>query len=201
MLQLLVFPFSLPSSQMIFFLKKKSQFLKIIFSMLKKYGKAIKQPSGTLPLHLHSEQMDGQSTEPKTRHMRSLSLALPSAGFPSKCLPSTHRTFLSMDSPLGPIPSMECGRLGMAKPLGVPRQQEGHGWGGDREDLCSGRLATKWECGAPGEAEIPLTLCRMRPQLPGAPPLSLSLYQSWPPVLRKATIQEKEAESTGCVIQ
>lgn len=29
--------------------------------MLKKYGKAIEQPQGTLPLHLHSEQMDGQS--------------------------------------------------------------------------------------------------------------------------------------------
>lgn len=31
--------------------------------MLKKYGKAIEQLQGTLPLHLHSEQMDGQSTE------------------------------------------------------------------------------------------------------------------------------------------
>lgn len=35
--------------------------------MLKKYGKAIEQPQGTLPLHLHSEQMDGQSTESKRR--------------------------------------------------------------------------------------------------------------------------------------
>lgn len=35
MLQLLVSPFSLPSSQMIF--KKISQFLKTIFSLLKKY--------------------------------------------------------------------------------------------------------------------------------------------------------------------
>lgn len=31
--------------------------------MLKKYGKAIEQPQGTLPLYLHSEQMDGQSTD------------------------------------------------------------------------------------------------------------------------------------------
>lgn len=29
--------------------------------MLKKYGKAIEQPQGALPLHLHSEQMDGRS--------------------------------------------------------------------------------------------------------------------------------------------
>lgn len=35
--------------------------------MLKKYGKAIEQPQGALPLHLHSEQMDGQSTESKRR--------------------------------------------------------------------------------------------------------------------------------------
>lgn len=75
MLQLLVFPFSLPSSQMIFFFK--SQFLKIIFSMLKKYGKAIEQPQGTLPLHLHSEQMDGQSTESRRRWARSLVLDCP----------------------------------------------------------------------------------------------------------------------------
>lgn len=32
--------------------------------MLKKYGKAIEQPQGPLPLHPHSEQMDGP-TEPK----------------------------------------------------------------------------------------------------------------------------------------
>lgn len=35
--------------------------------MLKKYGKAIEQPQETLPLHLHSEQMDGQSTKSKRR--------------------------------------------------------------------------------------------------------------------------------------
>lgn len=27
------------------------------------------------------------------------------------------------------------------------------------------------------------------------------LHQSWPPVLKKAMIQDREAESTGCVIQ
>lgn len=35
--------------------------------MLKKYGKAIEQPQETLPLHLHSEQMDGQSTKSERR--------------------------------------------------------------------------------------------------------------------------------------
>lgn len=55
--------------------------------MLKKYGKAIKQPQETLPLHLHSEQMDGQSTKSKRRWAGRLqgacaewSLALPPAG-------------------------------------------------------------------------------------------------------------------------
>ena len=46
--------------------------------MLKKYGKAIEQPQGTLPLHLHSEQMDGQSTESKRRRVaRALVLSGP----------------------------------------------------------------------------------------------------------------------------
>lgn len=55
--------------------------------MLKKYGKAIEQPQETLPLHLHSEQMDGQSTKSKRRWAGGQqgpcvewSLALPPAG-------------------------------------------------------------------------------------------------------------------------
>lgn len=103
MLQLLVVPFSLPSSQMI--KKKKSQFLKIIFSMLKKYGKAIEQPQGTLPLHLHSEQMDGQSTESKRRQESPLVLDGPLHCHPQgrARLLSTHGRFFQM-KPSSPDP-------------------------------------------------------------------------------------------------
>lgn len=41
----------------------------------------------------------------------------------------------------------------------------------------------------------------MRPQPPGPPPSCFSLHHSWPPVLKKAMIQDGEAELAGCVIQ
>lgn len=115
MLQLLVSPFSLPSSQMIF--KKISQFLKTIFSLLKKYWKAIGQPQGTLPVHLHSEQTDGQSTESKMRQARSLVPSGPLPYLPEGwgCHQSTHRHFFHLDP--CPLPSMEmCGLLREAEP-------------------------------------------------------------------------------------
>lgn len=115
MLQLLVSPFSLPSSQMIF--KKISQFLKTIFSLLKKYGKAIGQPQGTLPVHLHSEQTDGQSTESKMRQARSLVPSGPLPYLPEGwgCHQSTHSRFFHLDP--CPLPSMEmCGLLREAEP-------------------------------------------------------------------------------------
>lgn len=115
MLQLLVSPFSLPSSQMIF--KKISQFLKTIFSLLKKYWKAIGQPQGTLPVHLHSEQTDGQSTESKMRQARSLVPSGPLPYLPEGwgCHQSTHSHFFHLDP--CPLPSMEmCGLLREAEP-------------------------------------------------------------------------------------
>lgn len=82
--------------------------------MLKKYGKAIEQPQGALPLHLHSEQMDGRSRVKEEAGGKSpcaeWSLALPPEG---RGLHRAHSRFL-----LGfhPLPSTERGRLRKAEP-------------------------------------------------------------------------------------
>lgn len=89
--------------------------------MLKKYGKSYWTASGTLPLHLHSEQKDGQSTESGRRwaaaggrHSPVLSgPSLPSWG------PRAPGTRSPVLFPLGshPLPSTERGLLREAEPL------------------------------------------------------------------------------------
>lgn len=66
----------------------------------------------------------------------------------------------------------------------------------------SSGLSWPWarELWLPREAEVPLTSSSMRSQLSGSPPGCLSLHQSWPPVLKKAMIQDGEAGLTGCVL-
>lgn len=76
--------------------------------MLKKYGKAIEQPQGPLPLHLPSEQMDGL-TEPKRSRQdpcAGRSFAPPSPG--QAALPAPRVSPFS-GTPLLPTPSGECG--------------------------------------------------------------------------------------------
>lgn len=78
---------------MIFFLKNITVFKNYFFNV-KKYGKAIEQPQGTLPVHLHSEQMDGQSTESKRRWARALVLSGPLLSLPQGGGPSTHSVWI-----------------------------------------------------------------------------------------------------------
>lgn len=83
--------------------------------MLKKYGKAIEQPQGALPLHLHSEQMDGQSTESKRRRVaRALVLSGPLLYLPrAGAFPAPTAMFSTW---IPPLPSMEYGLLRKAEP-------------------------------------------------------------------------------------
>jgi hypothetical protein len=83
--------------------------------MLKKYGKAIEQPQGTLPLHLHSDGWT-ENPESKRRLARSLVLSGPLPYLPKGwgCLHSTHSQVFHLD--LCPLPSVECGLLRKAEP-------------------------------------------------------------------------------------
>lgn len=97
--------------------------------MLKKYGKAIEQPQGTLPLHLHSEQMDGQSTVKEEAGGKSpcaeWSLALPPKG---RGLPSTHSHVFSLD-PTPPIHGIWAAEKGRATVTGGSSKQKVKGTG------------------------------------------------------------------------
>lgn len=103
--------------------------------MLKKYGKAIEQPQETLPLHLHSEQMDGQSTKSKRRWAgrqqgpcAEWSLALPPAGRDRAAFP----TWIPC-----PLPSTERGLLRKAEPWGCKvLEAEGEGDRGSPSRHC-----------------------------------------------------------------
>lgn len=78
--------------------------------------KAIEQPQGTLPLHLHSEQMDGQSGVKEEAGCKSpcaeWSLALPPEGQG----PSQHPQPCFLFGP-HPLSSMVLGLLRKAEPL------------------------------------------------------------------------------------
>lgn len=77
--------------------------------MLKKYGKAIEQPQGTLPLRLHSEWMDNVQDQREGRrplHYLPLGRAR---------LHSSHSHSFPLN-PSAPIPSKACGLQTEAKP-------------------------------------------------------------------------------------
>lgn len=130
--------------------------------MLKKYGKAIEQPQGTLPLHLHSEQMDGQSRVKEEagskRPCAEWSLALPPEG------PAFHRPAASFSTwiPPPPIHGTWAAEKGRAMVTGGSSKQEVKGTGatppGTVSCVCSWRSHLWMEkLGGPGEAAIPLT--------------------------------------------
>lgn len=160
--------------------------------MLKKYGKAIEQPSGTLPLHLHSEQLDGQSTDPKTRQARSLTCwALPylQCWEGLHCFPSH---FFQLD-PSSPAPSMEW-NVGCweRQSYSGDHSKEGlrsPGWR-PQESLCSGGISSvllgqpccrMGQSSCPQRGWSPTHVDFLRSQRSGSPPWCLSLHPSWPP--------------------
>lgn len=152
--------------------------------MLKKYGKAIEQPQGPLPLLLHSEQMDGP-TEPRgagrTLVQDGPSHLLPGTG----CLAST-QSLSFQRNPSSPTPSGECGLWkGKATP-----ESDGNRRGSDRLEALSSRvLSAAWpqdgRRGCPLRSWSPIHICFMRPQLAGSPPLILSWHQGWPQPWRR----------------
>lgn len=98
-----------------------------------------------------------------------------------------------------PLPSTERGLLRKAEPGGSSKQ-EVKGTGatppGTVSCVCSWRSHLWMEkLGGPGEAAIP-----PHTSLPATSPPS-RLSQSWPHVPKKAMIQDREAEPSGCVIQ
>lgn len=171
--------------------------------MLKKYGKAIEQPRGTLPLHFTvSRRMDNPESKRRLA-ARALCWVVPCFTSEGRGLPSRHP---QPHFPFGsrPLPSTERGLLRKAE----PRQLEdgrSRRWRGQRRPrqallaVCAlGSLASGWRSSARlpwgGWSPIPTSL----PET--LPPSRLSL-QSWTQVPKKAMIQDREAEPTGCVIQ
>lgn len=169
--------------------------------MLKKYGKAIEQPQGTLPLHLHSEQMDGQSTESKRSRAggrqepcAEWSLALPPEGWG---LHSTRSHVFDLD----PVPSHQWN-------VGCRERQSHDNWKvleaeGDRghpSRHCLLAVCALGSLASDGEARLPWGGSSL-PSLPETSPPSRLSLQSWPQVPKKAMIQDREAEPTGCGIQ
>lgn len=188
MLQLLVFPFSLPSSQMIF-LKNITVFKNYFFNVekiWKSYWTAVGYSASP-----SSQWADGWTTH-RTKDEAGKSPCACCA-LPKLSQPSSHRQ---------PFPSTGCLLLLPSAERGLPRKeklfqramvQEGlRSWG--QWWWVRGTLLRQpgmgWESVvAHGEAEVPLTLYFMRPQLSGSPPACLSLRQSWSPVRKKALIQ------------
>lgn len=118
-------------------------------------------------------------------------------------LHSIHSIFFQLDPPY-PTPSTEGGLLREAKPFHraeVLEDKDGgdRGWGA----LPSGRSALL--LGRMGK--LPTDKLKSHSHgLHDPSTLRLAIFmllwpQSWPPVLKKAMIQDREAESTGCVIQ
>lgn len=176
--------------------------------MSKKYGKAIEQPQGTLPLRLHSEQMDGQSRV-RRRPARALVLsgpllhlpkgwgafAAPTATFPIWILP-------------GPIQGMRAAKRGRAPVTGGSLKQKAEEPGGSPHQALLlrgslGSLTTGWRSSAaPGRLTSPSHFTSWDLNMQTYQTRHLSV-QSWPTPrpLRRQMIQDREAEPSGCVIQ
>lgn len=174
--------------------------------MLKKYGKAIEQPQGALPLHLHSEQMDGRSRVKEEVGSKSpcaeWSLALPPEGWglcscPQPCfLLGSH-----------PLPSTERGLLRKAG----PRELEGlrsRRWGGQgrpRQALLAvcalGSLASGWRSsGALGGSPSHLTSCDLATFMPLGRAGPTFLRRQWSKIERQsqpAVLYKKGAIDSG----
>lgn len=152
-----------------------------------------------------SRWMDNPQTKDEARKIPfdkySLVQASPGSTFSA---PTGH--FLQQNLPVYPILShpwnVGCWeRQSLRESQGNRRVAEVRAGGWRRGSLLGQPGHRKGKRGVYWKAETSLTFDLMRAQLSGTPPLCLSLYWSWPPILRKAMIQEKEAEPTGCVIQ
>lgn len=169
--------------------------------MLKKYGKAIEQPQGTLPLHLHSEQMDGQSTESTRRRVaRALVLSGPLLYLLRAGAFTAPAAMFSTWIPPPPIHGTWAAEKGRATVTGGSSKQKVKGTGatppGTVSCVCSWQPRLWMEkLGGRGLAAVPLTPHFLRPRHLHAS------QQSWPHVPKKAMIQDREAGPTGCVIQ
>lgn len=191
MLQLLVFPFSLPSSQMIFFL---ITVFKNYFFNVEKIWKSYWTALG------HSASPSSQWADGWTIHRikeeagkipcAKRSLARPSPGW--GCLHSTHSHFtqLAPSSPW-PIHGMWAAEKGKAilESGGYRRVLEAEGGGSERlsPQAASSRQPSRrmGKRGCPLRGWSPTHIYCVRPQLSGSPPLSLSLHPSWPQSLRR----------------
>lgn len=139
--------------------------------MLKKYGKAIEQPRGTLPLHFTvSRRMDNPESKRRLA-ARALCWVVPCFTSEGRGLPSRHP---QPHFPFGsrPLPSTERGLLRKAE----PRQLEdgrSRRWRGQRRPrqallavcvlLAASPLDGGAQLGCPGEAEVPFPLHFRRP--------------------------------------
>lgn len=165
---------------------------------MKKYGKAIEQPQGTLPLHLHSEQTDGQATESKRRQARFLVPDGPLPYLPKgcRCPPSTHSHFFHLD----PYPFASTDPQASEKGRAILKSWDHMRV---RQKVSAVRalgLGLRGSMVAQGGRGPTHTLfcetsaLRLTTSLP-------RFASGWPQVLKKAMIQDGEAGPTGCVLQ
>lgn len=197
-LQLLVFPFPFPPAK--WFLKNITVFKNYFFNV-EKIWKSYWTASGNTAspssqwadgwtIHKVKEEVGGGQQEP----CAVWSLALPPEGRAFTESAAGFSTWI----PSPPINGT--GLLRKAEPgLQGLRSQR---WRWQRQPLqallavCAlGSLPLLEKLGCPGKAQVPLPLHFRRPHR-----LEASL-QSWPQVPKKAMIQDREAEQTGCVIQ
>lgn len=163
---------------------------------MKKYGKAIEQPQGLLPLHHHSEQMDGP-TEPKMSHQDPCTgrfcTTFPGAG----CLAST-QSLSFQQNPSSPTPSRECGCWKGKATL----ESDGNRRGSDRlEALSSGTVSSLRSADWPQGWKVWLPTKMLKSHSHLLHETSALRLTTFVPLLVSRVGQDREAEATVCITQ